>query len=541
MNNQLNHQPVVLLILDGWGVAPQGPGNAIAMAKKPNFDRLIQQYPSTTLQAAGEAVGLPHDEDGNSEVGHLNIGAGRVVMQHLPRVNMAIVDGTFFQNEAIVAAIERAKTGKALHLMGLIGSGGVHAYNDHLYALLQMAKKNGLSRVYLHLFTDGRDSPPTEGKLLVRKIEAELKSIGVGRIVTLIGRYYAMDRDLRWERTETAYTALTEMVANQAVTAEWALEKSYQRAITDEFLEPVQIGGDALETRIKDGDAVILFNFRIDRPRQLTKAFVLADFENTAMIIKGFDSYETKFHQKHIRPTPENTPFRRRVVLRDLVFVTMTEYEPGLPVLIAFPTETVKQTLGEVVSQTGGRQLRLSETEKERFVTYYFNGGTGEAFKGEDRLMIPSPKVATYDLKPEMSTGEIAETLVQQLDAKQYSFYVVNFACPDMVAHTGLIQPTVKAIEAADTAIGLIAQKIKEMGGVLIITADHGNAEEMVNGNGSDADTEHSTNQVPFVVVWEGRPSNMVLKSGGLSDVAPTVLKIMGLKQPPVMDGVALF
>lgn len=541
MNGLSLNQPVVLLILDGFGIAPPSSGNAISLAKKPNYDSLLQNYPNTQLQAAGEAVGIPKEEDGNSEVGHLNIGAGRIILQHLPRINLSIVDGSFFVNEAIVAAIKRAQSGKPLHLMGLIGSGGVHAYNDHLYALLQLAKKAGLTKVYLHLFTDGRDSPPTEAKIMVRKLETELKVMGIGEIVTLIGRYYAMDRDLRWERTEIAYKGLTEMVNNRTATTEEALERSYQKGITDEFLEPTQIGADPMATRIKDGDAVIFFNFRIDRPRQLTKAFVMSNFETTAMIIKGFDSYETKFHKKHVRLTPENTPFKRRVVLKDLVFVTMTEYEPGLPALVAYPPTVIPKTFGEVIAETGVRQLRLTETEKERFVTFYFNGGTNMAFKGEDRLMIPSPKVATYDLQPEMATPLITSTLIEQLSNKQYAFYVVNFACPDMVAHTGLIPPAVKAIEAVDLAIGQIVAKVRELGGVLVITADHGNAEEMFNGGGNDADTEHSTNPVPFVLVWDKRPSDLKLNTGVLADVAPTILKIMGIKQPSEMDGVSLF
>ncbi len=547
MNEGKSKGPVVLLVLDGWGIAPDGPGNAIALAKKPNFDRLLKEYPNTKLEAAGEAVGLPMGEDGNSEVGHLNIGAGRVVLESLPRINMSIVDGTFFSNKALMKAVCRTKEGASLHLMGLVGSGGVHAYSDHLFALIQLAKREKLEKVYLHLFTDGRDSTPTEGKAIIKVLEDDLVSVGVGKIATLIGRYYAMDRDLRWERTEKAYEALTEVIESQSPEAIGALEKSYQRAITDEFVEPVQIGGKPEESRIKDGDAVIFFNFRIDRPRQLTKAFVLPDFENTAMEIKGFDPYETTFHKKHIRSIPENTPFRRRVILKDLVFVTMTEYEPDLPVEVAYPHLMIENTLGEIISGQEIEQLRLAETEKERFVTFYLNGGMDGAFKGEDRLMIPSPKVATYDLKPEMSTPEITTALLEQLDKGKYGFLVVNFACPDMVAHTGKISATIKAVEAVDEAIGRIVKKIEELGGVLVITADHGNAEEMQNGNHTeslvkgDTDTEHSTYPVPLIVVWKDRPAGMSLNMGVLGDVAPTVLKIMGIEQPEGMFGKSLF
>ena len=540
--SEINKSPVVLLILDGWGIAPESNGNAIEVARKPNFDALLHDYPNSVLKAAGEAVGLPKDEDGNSEVGHLNIGAGRVVMQSLPRINLSIVNGSFFNNAALVRAVEHAQADDGrMHLMGLIGSGGVHAYNDHLYALLQMVKKSGIKKLFLHLFTDGRDSPPTEAKVHIQKLSEELKRIQLGEISTLMGRYYAMDRDLRWERTEKAYIALTEVIDNRVSDPVVALEESYARNVTDEFLEPVQTGQNPEDSRIKDGDAVVFFNFRIDRPRQLTKALVLPKFEETAMVIKGFDPYETEFYKKHLVATPENTPFKRKVVLNNLIMVTMTEYEPGLPVEVAFPRIVIGRTLGEVVSETGIRQLRLAETEKERFVTFYFNGGTDRVVKGEDRLMVPSPKVETYDLEPEMSTAEITYELESKLDSGQYGFVVVNFACPDMVAHTGNKEATIKAIEAADIAIGKIAEKVRELGGVLLITADHGNAEELINGDGHQVDTEHSSNPVPFIFVWDDRHEELTVNNGVLADIAPTILKIMGIKQPEEMTGTALF
>ena len=535
-------KPVVLLILDGWGIAPKNSGNAIEMANKPNFERLLREYPNSQLEASGEAVGLPKGEDGNSEVGHLNIGSGRVVMESLPRINLSIVNGSFFENEALLKAIGQAKKNNSrLHLLGLIGSGGVHAYNDHLYALLQLAKKHDIKNLFLHMITDGRDSPPTEGKIHIRKLMDELELLRIGSIATLMGRYYAMDRDLRWERTRLAYEALTEVIDNKETDPLLALEKSYELGITDEFVKPVQIGENTADSRIQDGDGVIFYNFRIDRPRQLTKAFVMDDFEKTAMIIKGFDSYDDRGKKKEIVATPENTPFKRKIVLKNIVMTTMTEYEPGLKTEVAFPPQVLENTLGEVVARAGIRQLRVAETEKERFVTYYFNGGVNKVFEGEDRLIVPSPKVETYDLEPEMSTPEIVYETQIRLEKEDYGLVVINFACPDMVAHTGDIKATIKAIEAADEGLGKIAKLVKEKNGVLIITADHGNAEELVNSDGKQIDTEHSTNPVPIVLVWDNRPEALSLRRGVLADVAPTILKIMGLAQPKEMDGKPLF
>ena len=535
-------KPVVLLILDGWGIAPKSKGNAIEMASKPNFDRLLSEYPNTQLEASGEAVGLPKGEDGNSEVGHLNIGSGRVVMESLPRINLSIVNGTFFENEALLKAIEQAKKNNSrLHLIGLIGSGGVHAYNDHLYTLLQLAKKHEIRNLFLHIITDGRDSPPTEGKMHIRRLADELEQLKIGKIATLMGRYYAMDRDLRWERTKLAYEGLTEVIDNKATDPLSALEGSYEQEITDEFVKPIQIGENTAESRIQDGDGIIFYNFRIDRPRQLTKAFVMDDFEKTAMVIKGFDAYDVSGKKKEVKATPENTPFRRKKILKNIVMTTMTEYEPGLATEVAFLPQVLENTLGEVVARAGIKQLRVAETEKERFVTYYFNGGVNKVFEGEDRLIVPSPDVETYDLEPEMSTPEIVYETQTKLESEDYGLVVINFACPDMVAHTGDIAATVKAVEAADEGIGKLVKTVRDKSGVLVITADHGNAEELVNPDGKQIDTEHSTNPVPLIVVWDKRPEDLSLRQGVLADIAPTILKIMGLDQPEEMDGKPLF
>lgn len=539
---ELKTKPVVLLILDGWGIAPKGKGNAIEMANTPNYDRLLNEYPNTQLEASGEAVGLPKGEDGNSEVGHLNIGSGRIVMESLPRINLSIVNGSFFENEALLKAINQAKNNNSrLHLMGLIGSGGVHAYNDHLYALLQLAKKHQIENLFLHIITDGRDSPPTEGKMHIKKLMDELEQLKIGKIATLMGRYYAMDRDLRWERTKLAYEGLTEVIDNKAKDPLSALERSYQQEITDEFVKPIQIGENTKESRIQDGDGVIFYNFRIDRPRQLTKAFVMDDFEKTAMVIKGFDAYDVSGKKKEVVATPENTPFKRKVVLKNIVMTTMTEYEPGLATEVAFPPQVLENTLGEVVAKAGIKQLRVAETEKERFVTYYFNGGINKVFEGEDRLIVPSPDVATYDLEPEMSTPEIVYETQVKLESQDYGLVVINFACPDMVAHTGDIKAAVKAVEAADEGLGKLANLVKEKEGVLIVTADHGNVEELLSPDGKQVDTEHSTNPVPLIVVWDKRPEGLSLRQGVLADIAPTILKIMGLEQPEEMNGKPLF
>jgi 2,3-bisphosphoglycerate-independent phosphoglycerate mutase len=529
----MKNTPTILLILDGYGIAPKSPGNAIELANKPNIDKLSNDYARGVLEASGHAVGLPHGEDGNSEVGHINIGAGRVVMQSMVRINNSIIDGSFFINEALLKAVDHVKKNKSdLHLVGMIGLGSVHSYIDHLYALLQFCKKNNVENLYLHLITDGRDSPPRSCQAIALQIEKELNILGVGRIATILGRYYAMDRDLRWERTEVAYRSLTEVYGDQSLTSDEVFVNNYQSNTTDEFIKPTIIGPNPANTRIKNNDAVIFFNFRIDRPRQLTKAFVLNDFETSAVGSRDFDHG----HSDSPKIETDTTPFRRQVVISNLLFVTMTDYETGLPVEVCYPRMEVQNTLGQIIDHAGLRQLRLAESEKERFVTYYFDGARMLDMKNEETIIVPSPDVATYDLKPEMSTNVICERLIEKLRNKQFDFAMVNIACPDMVAHTGNTPASVKAIEATDKAIGLISDEVLKCGGWLVITADHGNAEELLGKDGS-TDTEHSNNPVPLIVVSDKTRNYGEITSGVLADVAPTVLQILGIEQPEVMTG----
>ncbi len=534
-------KPFVLIILDGWGIAPPGPGNAISQAKLINMPSLWQNYPHTQLAASGVAVGLPEGEDGNTETGHLNIGAGRVVYQDLPRINMSIADGSFFTNDAFLAAIAYAKEHNSdIHLLGVLTDAGVHASHEHLYALLQLLARHGVyDRVYLHIFTDGRDSPPTSGLRFVQELEMVLKSTGVGKIATVMGRYFAMDRDRRWERTEKAYTALTEPIQKYAQSAETAIDASYQSGVTDEFIQPVQItdgDGNPLP-RVDDHDAVIFFNFRIDRPRQLTRAFTLANFE-THPELSSFDPYAVKYHKKHVVDFDvTNKPFIRKITLPNLFFVTMTQYERDVPCTVAYSREPILNTLGDVVSRAKIRQLRAAETEKERFITFYFSGMRDEPFGGEDRLIMPSQKVATYDLVPKMSAIELTAQLINRISSGIYGLTVVNFANPDMVAHTGNIPAAVTACEITDICIGKIVNSVLAKEGTCIITADHGNVEEMV-GPGGEMDTEHSTFPVPFIMIcneYQGHKKD--LPKGKLADIAPTILAYLKLPIPEEMTG----
>ncbi len=533
-------KPVVLIIMDGWGIVPSGPGNAIAQANTPNITRLSQTYPQITLQASGEAVGLPKGEAGNTETGHLNLGAGRIIYQDLPRINRAIADGSFFQNSTLTQAASHVKNFHSrLHLMGLVGAGGVHASTDHLLALLQWCKQLELSQVFVHVFTDGRDSPPTSASSFLSQLEQEMSRIGVGKIATIIGRYYAMDRDHRWERTQKAYEALTEGKGNDANSAQSAVQQAYEKKVTDEFIEPtIILDPDGLPLpRIADNDAVIFFNFRIDRPRQLTKAFVLPQFEN-AETISSFDPYAIKYFKKHQEPSETNQTFPRNKFINNLFFVTMTQYEKGLPAVVAFPPEIVPTPLGEVISTANLKQLRMTETEKERFVTYYFNGQREDPFPGEDRIIVPSARVATYDQKPQMSAYEITQTLLERIVAGNYDFVVVNFANADMVSHTGNIPATIKACGVVDECVGKIALNVIGQGGVALITADHGNAEEMIDPNTGGVETEHSDNVVPLIIAADKLMGQKIdVNSGILADVAPTILKLMGIPKPEVMTG----
>lgn len=534
-------KPFVLIILDGWGLAPPGPGNAISQANLTHIPRLWTNFPHTQLDASEQAVGLPSGQDGNTETGHINIGAGRVVYQDLPRINMTISDGTFYKNDAFLGAVSYAETHQSrIHLMGLLSDSGVHASRDHLYALLELIKQQQSSApVYIHLFTDGRDSPPKSGLRFIHEVEAKLSEYPNAHIATIMGRYYAMDRDRRWDRTERAYRALTEDIPSKARTAAEAIEASYKKGITDEFIEPVIITdahGIAFP-RINAHDSVIFYNYRIDRPRQLSRAFTLADFESH-QVEESFDPYAVKYHHKHlVEENSRQKPFVRRVVLPELFFVTMTEYERPSPCVVAFPLQQVDMPLGQVFSDAGLRQLRVSETEKERFIGYYFNGMREVPFPSEDRLIVPSPKVATYDLQPEMSAHELTSRVLDRMTGNVYTFIVINFANPDMVAHTGNISAAIKACQVTDECVGKITTLALALGGSCLVTADHGNVEEMIGPSG-EMDTEHSVFPVPAIIVdkrFENRA--MSLPHGKLADIAPTILGLLGLAVPKEMTG----
>lgn len=494
---------LLLAILDGFGYRPEKEGNAIAHARTPNIDSFMKKYPLTLLEAGGTAVGLPPGQMGNSEVGHINIGAGRVVFQDSMRILKAIDDGSFFENDVLKKAIGEARNG-ALHLMGLIGPGGVHAMPQHLYALLEMAKREAVKNVHIHCFTDGRDTPPKSAAGHVRELEEKIQEIGAGEIASVTGRYYAMDRDNRWDRTRITYDMLTEGKGRRAKSAKDAIKKAYEARETDEFIKPTLIK----DVRIKDGDVIIFFNFRPDRARQLTRAFV----------DKKFDGFP-----------------RKRT---EVSFVTMTRYMDGLDVDIAFDKVPLTNTFGEVISKQGLNQLRIAETEKYAHVTFFFNGGREEPFKGEDRCLIPSPKVATYDLKPEMSAYELTDELVKRINSKKYDVVVVNYANLDMVGHTGVWEAAVRAAEAVDECIGKVIRSVEKMGGKAIITADHGNAEEMME-NGIPK-TAHTTNPVPFILIGAGEKEATKLRKGNLGDIAPTMLDLLGMEKPEEMTGKSL-
>lgn len=520
-------KPVGLVVLDGWGIAQPYSGNAISQAKTPVINELITNYPTMTLRASGEAVGLPWSENGNSEVGHLNLGLGRILYQDLPRINKAIADNSFFQNQILLGAFKHAHKNKSkLHLIGLVSNGCVHSSIEHLEALLAMAKNEKIDNVFIHAILDGRDTPYNSGQNFLRDVGRAINEHGVGKIATISGRFYAMDRDNRWERTAKAYLALAEGKGNKSETVERAIEESYGKKIYDEEFVPTVIYEFGKPVAlIEDNDSLIFFNYRSDRARQLTKAFVLP----------GFDK------------------FSRPKYLRNLHFITFTEYEKDLPVEIAFPPETLRSTLGEIVSRAGLKQLRIAETEKYAHVTYFFNGGVEEKFKGEDDELIPSPHVTSYDLKPEMSALEVTDKLIKHIDADDYDFFLVNFANVDMVGHTGNIKAAVKAIETVDKCVGRIIKSVLAKDGVVFITADHGNAEDMFNMHTGSIDKEHSVNPVPFIIVGRqfeglnlggqdapGGDLSLLKPQGILSDVAPTVLKIMGIEKPAEMTGRAL-
>ena len=499
-------KPVALIIMDGFGINQSDYGNAVRAAKTPNLDRLFATGSKTQIGASGMDVGLPDGQMGNSEVGHTNIGAGRVVYQELTRITKAIQDGDFFKNEALLAAMEAAKKGGAsLHLMGLLSDGGVHSHNGHLYGLLEMAKRMGLNEVYVHCFMDGRDVPPNSGKGFVEELEAKMKEIGIGKISSIMGRYYAMDRDNRWGRIEKAYDAMVNGKGVQCDSAAQAMQSSYDDNVTDEFVVPAVIKGGR---QIRPNDSVIFFNFRPDRAREITRTLVDDDF-------KGFHRKDGRF---------------------PLNFVCMTQYDVTMPnVGVAFKPQALTNTMGEYLSKLGKTQLRIAETEKYAHVTFFYNGGVEATFPGEDRALINSPKVATYDLKPEMSAYEVCDEAIRRIESNQYDVIILNYANCDMVGHTGVFDATVKAVEAVDACVGRTADAILAKGGTVIITADHGNADKMYEPDGSPF-TAHTTNPVPFVIV--GRGTELKLRSDGrLADISPTMLDLMNIPVPEEMTG----
>ncbi len=497
-------KPLVLMILDGYGIAP-AEGNAIEAAKRPNLRKLFNEYPNTIIGASGMDVGLPDGQMGNSEVGHTNIGAGRIVYQPLTEITKSISDGEMFKNEALNDAMDKAlEKGTALHLLGLLSDGGVHSHIEHLAGLLQMAKNKGLTEVYVHCFMDGRDVPPSSGKDYVCQLMDKMKEIGVGKIATISGRYYAMDRDNNWDRVEKAYAAMVYGEGNHAACPKCAMQNSYDEGVTDEFVIPCVIDG---AKKIESGDSIIFFNFRPDRAREITRTFVDDEF--------------TGFERKGGRP--------------DVFFVCMRQYDASMPnVEVAYKDKKLTNTLGEYLAANGKTQLRIAETEKYAHVTFFFNGGVETQFEGEDRILVASPKVATYDLQPHMSAYEVTDKLDEALKSGKYDVVILNYANCDMVGHTGVFDAAVAAVEAVDTCVGRIAETVLSLGGTILLTADHGNADKMIDENGAPF-TAHTTNPVPFLVIGQG---DVKLREGGvLADLAPTMLKILGLPQPEEMTG----
>jgi 2,3-bisphosphoglycerate-independent phosphoglycerate mutase len=498
------YRPLALIIFDGWGYSESVENNAILAAQTPNWDAMWKNYPHTLINASGEGVGLPGDQMGNSEVGHLNLGAGRVVYQEFTRISLAIKNGEFFNNSVLIDAVEKAnKTDNAVHIFGLLSDGGVHSHEEHIHAMVDLAAKQGAKNIYVHAFLDGRDTPPKSAEMAIEKLEDSLKKSGAGRLATIIGRFYAMDRDNRWNRVEEAYQLITEGKGQyQAATAMEAIQAAYDREETDEFVKATTIGEPV---KVSDGDSIIFMNFRSDRARELTECFINPEFSGFA------------------RP--------RHIELAD--FVTLTEYKKDFTAPIAFPTEKLHNILGEYLSAQGKTQLRIAETEKYAHVTFFFNGGQDTPYEGEDRILIPSPKVDTYDQQPEMNAPELTEKLVEAIKSKKYDVIICNFANADMVGHTGNFDAAVKAIETLDVSLGEIWSAIESVGGEMLVTADHGNAERMVNHETGQPHTAHTNNVVPLL--FAGRDAECI-DGGTLSDIAPTMLSLMGLTIPDEMN-----
>ncbi len=520
----MNGLPLVLIILDGWGVAPANRGNAISLANTPMFDDLVTRYPTFALQASGEAVGLPWGEMGNSEVGHMNLGAGKIIYQDLPRITKAVLDGSFFSNAALQEAIAHVRERKsALHLAGMVSNGGIHSFHEHLYALLELCQREKVEKVFIHAFLDGRDTPFNSGKNFLAKLQQEITKLGVGAVASMSGRFWAMDRDQHWDRTQQAYVAMTDGVADATATDPVrAVEASYAEKVYDEELPPTVIVGAQRKpvATIRDHDAVIFFNFRNDRMRQLTKAFVQEEFT-------GFS----------------------RTKISDLFVVTMTEYEAGLPVRVAFPPEYIENPLAKILADHQMKQLHIAETEKYAHVTFFLNGGNEKPFPGEERVLISSPQVSSFDQKPEMSARLITERVVAALATRAFDCIFVNYANADMVGHTGNLTAISQAVEALDACLGSVVQAALQQNGTVIITADHGNAEEAMNLQTGVINKEHSVNPVPCIIVgkpWERTTPlppfdlSTVTPTGLLSDVAPTILGILGIPKPPEMTGRSL-
>ena len=495
------------MILDGWGIAPASSSNAASLARTPNLDKYFANYPHTQLEASGLEVGLPAGQIGNSEVGHLNIGSGRIIYQSLTRISKSITDGDFFTNPVLVQVMDQVKaSGKALHLLGLLSDGGVHSHITHIIALLEMAKKHGLNKVYVHAFLDGRDVPPQSALTYVKQLEAAMQKIGVGKIATVSGRYYAMDRDKRWERLAKAYATVVQGEGERAVSATAGIQASYAAGVTDEFVIPFVVEG--VDGRIQAGDGVIFANFRPDRAREITRAIIDEDFPY----------------------------FERPASARPVRFACMAQYDATIAAPVAYPPEEINDTLGQVVAERGLRQLRIAETEKYAHVTFFFNGGVEEPNKNEERILIPSPKVATYDLQPEMSAEEVTQALLAELGKDKFDVIILNFANPDMVGHTGVLAAAIKAMEKVDECLGRIVEKVLSLDGSVCICADHGNLEKMAEADG-EPNTAHTTNPVPFILISKTQHQ---LHKGILADIAPTMLELLHIPQPKAMTGKSL-
>lgn len=512
----MDKKTTVLMILDGFGLNDKEEGNAIAQAETPVLDKIKSKYPWVKGHASGRDVGLPEGQMGNSEVGHLNIGAGRIVYQEFTRITKSIEDGDFYENPDLLDAVNYCKhNNSALHLIGLLSDGGVHSHNTHLYALLRLAKKNGLEKVFVHAFLDGRDTPPTSGSEYLSQLQEKMREIGVGKIASIMGRYYAMDRDKRWERIEQAYNAIALGLGNTNIDVDKCIKSSYEKAVTDEFVLPTVIiqedNGKPIGT-IQDKDSIIFFNFRPDRARQITRVFCDPDFDG----------------------------FKRKKTLQEIKFVCFTEYDRTIRnKQIAFKPQKLINTLGEYLSSLGLKQLRTAETEKYAHVTFFFNGGVEEPNEGEDRWLVPSPKVATYDLKPEMSAIEVTDGLIKAISSQTYDLIIVNYANPDMVGHTGVLEAAIKAVETVDACIGRVLDELLKVNGQMFMCADHGNSDQLIDYETGQPFTAHTTNPVPFVLV--NYTDGVALKEGGrLADIAPTLLDMMGIPKPEEMTGESL-